>query len=476
MKRFNLYLCSFAALLLCYLFMQGCHGRWDGPNPGSATSAIITISGQVTDQAGGQPLGNASVKITSPSSLARAAATDSTGDFHFKLTSESSVTLSIQASKEGYKTQSFTLDAAPGADTTHINITLARSGETDSTGTNGGSETDKGAALILLANMPKSAINIKATGGNVSAPVTFQVQDSLGRPLNAQNTVTAHFKLISQPGGADLAPHQAATNAQGKVTTTLLSGNHAGPVKVQVSIERPKYGLTIYSKPVVIAIHGGYPDKNHFSITPDKHNFEGYDINNNRNEITVVLGDKYSNPVMPGTIVYFKTTEGIIEGSAATDEDGVAAVELISGDPRSADGSGVVTAITVNADDQRIQKTTDLILSTSHADIKASPDNFTIPNEGSQSFNYTITDLNDNPMPAGTQIKVDAGKGLKLTGDVDFTLGDYTDSGKNTTKFSFSAVDADGKANIDADVTIKITVETPSGTVTTYSDLQGMRH
>ncbi len=806
MKRFYFNLFSFATVLFFYFFMQGCHGRWEAPNPGKTT---ITISGQVTDQADGQPLDSALVKITSPSSLARAVTTDSTGAFHFKFTSEGSVTLTIQASKDGYKTKSITVDAAPGTDENGFSIMLVKSDTVNNgdgikgpgaaaillankppefiniseTGTSvsapiifqvidsagqpltaqraikvqfklvnspGGAErlvpeiaktddqgkvtttlysgnkagvvklqavvktdqmgfemksspviiaihggypdenhfsistttlnvdvadtslpkinvsmgdkfsnpvapetavsfrasggviqgsanTDKnghasvqftslsprpgdgqvtvtastvgadnqtikkqvhlifstpsatisaapntfkihqgenqqisykvtdldgnpmaagthiqvmghdgtrltgdtditlddyttggtgktkftftihdkgtsqkehfivpiivtspsgkttryeqisgkrviegsqktGPAVIILSKKPKSAINIKATGGNVSAPITFQVKDSLGRQLTAKNAATVHFKLISQPGGADLAPHQATTNAQGEVTMTLLSGNHAGPIKVQASIKRPKYGITIYSEPVVIAIHGGYPDKNHFSITPAKHNFEGYDINNSRDKIMVVLGDKYSNPVMPGTIVYFKTTEGIIEGSATTDEDGVASVELISGDPRTADGKGVVTAITVNANDQRIQKTANIIFSTSHAIISAPPDNFTIPNGGSQSFSYSITDKHGNPMPTGTHIKVNAGKGLKLTGDVDFTLGDYLQSGANRTQFHFSAVDADKNTTEDAKVTIKITVKTPSGTVTAYSDLQGVRH
>ncbi|MDZ7715012.1 MAG: Ig-like domain-containing protein [Balneolaceae bacterium] len=82
---------------------------------------------------------------------------------------------------------------------------------------------------------------------------------------------------------------------------------------------------------------------NHFSIAPANSNFEGYNINNVRDKITVIVGDKFSNPVKPGTVVSFSTTGGIIQGSGQTDEDGIVSVDLISGDPRPNDavaGSG----------------------------------------------------------------------------------------------------------------------------------------
>ena len=42
------------------------------------------------------------------------------------------------------------------------------------------------------------------------------------------------------------------------------------------------------------------------------------------------VGDKYSNPVRPGTSVYFETTHGIIEGSDLTDSLGRATVTLFN--------------------------------------------------------------------------------------------------------------------------------------------------
>lgn len=242
--------------------------------------------------------------------------------------------------------------------------------------------------------------------------------------------------------------------------------------------------VTIKSTPVLVAIHGGFPDEDHFSISPDKFNFESYDINGIRNPVTVIVGDKFSNPVKPGTVVYFNSTGGIIQGSGETDSDGTVTVDMISGDPRpndNIDGSGgrpgysTVTATTVDENNNPISKEINVVFSTRAAQISATPTTFDLDPNGGEKFSYTVTDMNGNPMAAGTQIKVEAGQGIEVTGDADFTLGNHLFPGPGATEFNFSIRDTDDQSNDPADLTINISVTTPSGNTTTYTEISGTR-
>lgn len=464
----SLYLLT-AVILSAFLF-QSCGEAFDASGP--ETQESVTITGIVLDKETSQPIEAAFVEITAPLENQQTTTTDSTGKYTFTLQAVSSTVVSIKASKQNYDPVTESLTITPGGDFTEVDITLTP--EVDDDGVGG---QPQGAAAIVLSGVPIQAINIAETGDVISAPFTFQVQDSAGRALNEESSVEVQFTIVSGPGGGEsLVPATASTNAQGQVTTTLFSGNKAGPVKVQALIDRPDIGLTVKSSPALVAIHGGFPEANHFSIAIDKNNFEGFGINNVRNTISVVVGDKFSNPVKPGTVVYFETTGGIIQGSGGTDQDGIVTVDLISGNPRPANGLAMVTATTVNANNIRIQKTVDVVFSGSQAEISASPTTFSLPPGGGKSFTYSVTDINGNPMAAGTQLSVEAGDGIELTGDVGFTLGDFINPGPGATEFNFSIRDTDTESNAEADLTIKISVTTPSGNTTTYSEISGTRH
>ncbi|MDX1618752.1 MAG: hypothetical protein R3224_08200, partial [Balneolaceae bacterium] len=100
---------------------------------------------------------------------------------------------------------------------------------------------------------------------------------------------------------------------------------------------------------------------------------------------------------------------------------------------------------------------------------------FDIPANGGASFTYTVTDLNGNPMAAGTTIRVNAGGDMEVTGDSDFELGNHLFPGPGATDFSFSVRDTDEDTSDPAELTISITVEAPSGETTTNSSLSGTR-
>jgi len=464
------------------LILQGC-----GELSGSDAEETL-ISGQVTEESNGSAITGAIVEITSPADLRQTITSDSLGNFTFAVEVDSAIDVTVRAERQGFNSVTTTFRLAPAADILDLSLALPR--ENDSGG--GGGDGDDGvggesggAAAIILANITEQSINIAETGGVVNSAFTFEVQDSAGRTIDLSKAVDVNFSIVAGPdGGESLTPPVVRTNANGQATSNLFSGNAAGTVKIQAQVVRDDIGLTIQSKPIVIAIHGGFPDFDHFSLAPEKYNFEGYSINNVRNPISVIVGDKFSNPVKPGTPVYFRTTGGTIQGSGATDDDGQITVDLIAAEPRPDDtitGSGgrpgyaTVTAITQDENDNDIEKSINVVFSTSGADISATPTTFDLDPNGGASFNYTVTDLNGNPMAAGTQIAIEGGEGIEITGDTDITLGNHLFPGPGATEFSFSIRDTDDESNDPADLTIKITVTSPSGNVTTYSGISGTR-
>lgn len=469
------------SVAILFLILHGCGEAFDANNPDDA----ITISGRVIDQSNSQPIAEAFVEIVSPPENQQSTTTDSTGQYSFTIEASSSVSLTINVSKPDFEPLTQTINVSPGSDFTGVDLELTSTSNGGDGGDGSVGGEPAGAAAIVLTDSPLQAINIAETGDVVSAPFTFQVQDSAGRALNADNPAEVQFRLLSSPGGGEeIVPATATTNAQGSATTTLFSGNAAGAVKIQALIEREDIGLTIKSSPVVIAIHGGFPDPDHFSIGADNFNFEGYSINNLRNTISVIVGDKYSNPVKPGTVVYFETTGGIIQGSGQTDTDGIVEVDLISGDPRPNDnipGSGgrpgyaTVTASTVDENDNPISKSVNILFSTSGASINASPLTFDLPPNGGASFSYTVTDLNGNPMATGTKISVSGGEGIEVTGDANLTLGNNLFPGPGATEFNFSIRDTDDENDDPSALTLQITVTSPSGNITTFSGISGTR-
>ena len=116
-----------------------------------------------------------------------------------------------------------------------------------------------------------------------------------------------------------------------------------------------------------------------------------------------------------------------------------------------------------------------ILFTSSTALISATPTTFDLAPNGGASFTYTVTDINGNPMPAGTQINVEGGEGIEVTGATDFTLGNRLYPGAGSTDFNFSIRDTDEDSNDAADLTIKITVTSPSGEETVYDLISGTR-
>jgi len=88
------------------------------------------------------------------------------------------------------------------------------------------------------------------------------VLDSTGIPINSDNAITLNFSFGAGPGGGEyLYPASVRTNALGRASVTN-TGTIAGVA--QIITEMVVNNIVIKSKPVLIAIHGGFPDPGSF--------------------------------------------------------------------------------------------------------------------------------------------------------------------------------------------------------------------
>ncbi|MDZ7680187.1 MAG: hypothetical protein U5J63_00410 [Fodinibius sp.] len=84
---------------------------------------------------------------------------------------------------------------------------------------------------ITLADngISNKQIGVINTGQTEQTQLTFQVTDSSGQALNADNRTEVKFSLGSSPGGnEDVYPKTVTTDENGQATTTLTSGTEAG--------------------------------------------------------------------------------------------------------------------------------------------------------------------------------------------------------------------------------------------------------
>jgi hypothetical protein len=125
----------------------------------------------------------------------------------------------------------------------------------------------------------------------------------------------------------------------------------------------------------------------------------------------------YSNPVAPGTAVYFRSSAGVIQPSIFTNKDGFGSVTLYSGNPEpfnsyaaAAYGNGYeyVVARTLGQGGVVIEDSTLILWSGPGMITALNPTTFNIANASSQDFTFKVADALGHPLGAGTIIAVNA--------------------------------------------------------------------
>lgn len=423
-----------------------------------AGSGVATVLGRVIDNTSRNPVGNATVVLSTPI-YTDSIQTGGDGSYTFtaNLQGLSSVSGSVNVKKSGYRSNGYNFSVNAGEQFAE-DVVILRDTTTgvprDSAGTGN-------AHSIALVSLSANQISVYGVGGTESSIIIWEVRDSLGFPIDIDHRDTVNFSLIGVPAGgaqgAYVSPSSELTNVSGRVATTINSGTVSGVLQFTASLRRESDGVVIRSTPVVITVNAGLPDQVFFTVAPVEFNFPGLDWLGRTDPVTVQVGDKYSNPVKTNTAVYFNTTGGIINASGFTNPDGQATVDLHSGNPRPSDpvfgpGFAWTRATSVGENGVTVGDSI-LVLFSGNASISnINPLSFTVDSaSGSTSgpINFRVSDENGNPLSQGTRIQVQLQYtapplttiNLTTIGDVDITLGDTQVKGPGTTQFSFQVVD-----------------------------------
>lgn len=369
----------------------------------------------------------------------------------------------IVATRAGFGNDTAAVTLNPGIDTT-----IALRVRADSTSPSG-TTSSNGAANIVLISMSTDNISIRGTGANETTVLLFEVRDSLGVPIGGANKLKVDFKISAGPEGEEYVfPTSGETDVlTGRVGTRVTAGKKAGVLQVIASGTVPGTTKVIKSSPVKITISGGLPVAERFSLSRRPLNIAGGVYDNLRASVMAIIGDKEGNPVQPGTAVSFTTTGGIIQPNAVTDKDGIASVELISGNPRPQNSVAIVTAKTIGDSGAVIQKSIPVLFS-GPTRILTPSTTVVVPDSGTASFEYRVQDPNGFPLVAGTSIALTVeGPGadeLTLFGDVTKTLEDSNDP--SSTLFKASVRDKKLKG-ANGNITFKISVTSSNGNSST---------
>jgi hypothetical protein len=279
----------------------------------------------------------------------------------------------------------------------------------------GGTTTGVAQTIAFLGASP-SELSVYGVGGKETAVLAWEVRDSLGLAIDAAHSVQLLFSSVNGPGGGEyISPPEAKTNQTGQAFSTFNAGTKSGVV--QISATATIGARTLTSSPVRLVINGGFAVQSHFSIGPSMHNFPALGWLGKANSITVLLGDKYSNPVAPGTAVYFRSSAGVVQPTVFTDKDGFGKVTLYSGNPEplgiyaapgQENGYHYVVARTLGQGGVAVEDSTLILWSGTGQISLVSPVSFDIQNGGSQDFSFRLSDALGHPLAAGTNVTVTA--------------------------------------------------------------------
>lgn len=449
------------------LFVQSCDLSTDpkvdiiggGGGSGNGTTGNVTITGTINNASSGSALDTATVRAITNEGT-HTTTTNSSGSFtlNFNLTSNQTVTLII--SKTGFVTDTTQVFATVGNTNSLVPIALRVVTVVNTVSGSGPPSS------VYLLSQSTTTIGVRQSGSVETVRLTFQVVDSAGRNISISNTSLVRFRIGAAPAGGEyLSPEFAFTDTAGQATVILTSGTRAGIV--QLTAEVTTTNRTIVSNPVGVAIHGGLPDPAHFSVASQFLNFAGYNRYGLENSVTAFVGDKYGNPVRPGTRVYFTTTGGIIIGSSETDEAGRATVNLLSAAPQPfhatlGAGFATVTASTADENSQTISTST-VVLFSGISQLTINPSSgFDIANGSSLEFIYEVKDQNNNPLAPGTSVSVTVeGENVVGRGALSFSMGDT--QSKSATRFSFIVSDTNDTTVVVKPVYITITTDGSNG-------------
>lgn len=203
------------------------------------------------------------------------------------------------------------------------------------------------ANAINFVTATPSQIYVKGSGAAEQSVAKFKVLDSSGV---AMPNVAVVFSLTQNPGGVGLnsagalGPITITSDAAGMASISVFSGTIPGPVEVKAALVSDATVFTV-SKDLTVA--SGPPSQNHFSLSVETFNIEGFDYDGTSTTLTIRVADRQGNPVQDGTVINFTAEGGQVSPSCATARvNGIAlcSVTFVSQNPRPANGRVSVLA------------------------------------------------------------------------------------------------------------------------------------
>ena len=506
-----------------YLIILVFAGLFSCANPTSSNGSeyAVTISGTVVNLSA-TPLDSVHIVLWTPFQQ-DTGKSNGTFSISFQASDKTTVNDSITFSRAGWYslTKYFTYSSSSATISLGAVALKGLTGAQDSTTAT--THASQRAGQIVFLGSSTDNLSILGAGGPTATILTFEVRDSLGTPVDTSNSVSVDFKFINQPDAlTQLNLDSVRTNSSGQVAVQLSSGYKAGLATVEAyAAVKDKSSATGYdtiaSQIVSIPIYGGYPDSSHLSIGSTLFNVPGGVIINFQDKVSVLVGDKYGNPVHPGTPVYFTSTGGSIEAQGLTDNDGIASATLFTGNPVPSNGfawiyaqvatlpqSGSASSSTAStpiftsknkkyADGVTFNRTTTVpkplanhivkfkpasikagtvltdstpILFSGRTIISTSNNNFVIPVGLSTTVNYTVSDINGNPLTGGSTVSVSAtgsaSSSVTMTGDITVNIPDTQD--KRFTQYQVNLKDnRTTGTNVAQPVSLTISVTSQNG-------------
>jgi hypothetical protein len=445
----------------------------------AASQGEGVVSGIVVDGSTYSALSDVTITGRSLEAGDQSAMSDASGNFRLSFALDSTGSATVLLQKAGYRDTTFVVNLRAG---TVVVVSVALTPKSAVVGP-GGTGTGGTAQTIAFLQATPAEVSVYGVGGTETSLLTWEVRDSLGIPIDALHTAKLTFTSANGPNGGEfISPPAVETNASGQAFTTFNAGTKSGVVQITASTTVGT--RTITSSPIRLVIHGGFPVQSHFSIAPAAHNFPAMGILGKSLSITVLVGDMYSNPVVPNTAVYFHSSAGVIQPSIFTSGDGFGTVQLYSGNPdpmgsnsASAFGNGYhyVVARTLGQGGITVRDSTLILWSGRGIIDNVTPTTFDIPNAGSQIFSFRLADALGHPLAAGTKILVKATipppatDGEKQNQVVvafgvngELELPDLLFAGAGSTDFTFSMKDGTWSVTDATPVTLTIAVTGPN--------------
>ena len=188
---------------------------------------------------------------------------------------------------------------------------------------------------IQLTFLP-SSVGVRGSGRNETLLITATVRDANNNPVLDGTAV--YFNINNSPGGGDfLSSTGAIPTINGQATVAYNSGTVSGTARVRAvcsSISAVSTEILIYAGPAYIENIGDGCLSSHMALGASPCSMFGMDVVGESVELVCLVGDRYNNPVTPGTAVYFTTSGGVVTTATGyTDSAGFARVTLYSGNP-----------------------------------------------------------------------------------------------------------------------------------------------